>query len=53
MLEANSGAKRTVCGYGIVDVSRIEIEPCLTNCCRVEDGQRNDGWLASTGRDRR
>jgi hypothetical protein len=31
VLEANGGAKRTVCVYGAADVSRVELEPCLTN----------------------
>ena len=30
VFEANGGAKRTVCGYGAADVSRVELEPCLT-----------------------
>lgn len=43
VLEANGGAKRTVCVYGAADVSRVELEPCLTNYYGAEDGQRNGG----------
>jgi len=53
VIEAYGGAKRAVCGYRSVDVSCIAFKPCLTYSYHLTDGQRDDGWLATTARDRR